>query len=54
MNAPKRGADDDENFGGMPQREDVAALEHEAADDASQYNNRADDLNHEVAATARS
>ena len=42
----QRRADDDEDFGGMPEREDVAALEDEAPDDAQNDNYGTDYLNH--------
>ena len=40
------GADDDEDLGRMPQRQNVATLEEEAAKDAAEHDYRADDLNH--------
>jgi hypothetical protein len=35
----------------MPQSEDVAAFENEAANDASHHDNRAENLNHEWPST---
>jgi hypothetical protein len=48
------GAYDDENLGGVPERQDVTAFEYEAAQYTSHNNNRADNLDHEVAVNAKS